>query len=613
MVVASKQIFLVEFSEQIREIKEKNLLDGDSICIAFNPVIHDALEKESMPVVDVRTLFSEKEIWSDYPAHNNLSFILTKKIDSLTGSDLFDSLHYIFKISVDQVHLYITIIAAVIHKYHPEVIYSSALNKIHVNEDGLIRSDLSLISLIVQEIAKQYHFTHYQFNELPHSIMDISNLVSFGQPTYLFSKLKRRVKGLIRKITQFIAEPLVNKLDKNVKRVISVECDDLNYISPCLKKENIQVLKFEYYDQSLVTNFTLFSHDKIINELQRDATLVGALTYKGVSILKILSPQIQSILSNLGKVSSLYSKVAEFVDKVNPEAVFVRSLTCFYLPNILFHKICEEKNIPLICWMHGGYGGYYSLPGYDVTDYRLTRNHIVYGEAAIEAVNSNRSIMKKLNYYESYYFLACGSPYREALYQGYTRPCHEKKVVVLTISATPVYNSYYYGLHYEDGLFNNLEAHIEIIRCLMKFSDRYTIIVKDYPVNNMRSVWESLLSEMPGNDIKIITKEQSYSEVIKSADLLIYTWVSTSFIEGLLTDADIFLFDRGPVTSGLEKRLKQICYSDSVSVVCEELEKYLEKGDFYQQERNELKNYFITQLPNDEKAKRIKHYLENIQ
>ena len=50
--------------------------------------------------------------------------------------------------------------------------------------------------------------------------------------------------------------------------------------------------------------------------------------------------------------------------------------------------------------MHGGYGANYSLPGYDITDYRLSDNHFVYGQA-VKRLLTSKMCNKFVSFYKS--------------------------------------------------------------------------------------------------------------------------------------------------------------------------------------------------------------------
>ena len=47
--------------------------------------------------------------------------------------------------------------------------------------------------------------------------------------------------------------------------------------------------------------------------------------------------------------------------------------------------------------MHGGYGAYTSLPGYDVTDFFSVSRHLSYGAGSAETINSSSSVLRALS------------------------------------------------------------------------------------------------------------------------------------------------------------------------------------------------------------------------
>ena len=58
---------------------------------------------------------------------------------------------------------------------------------------------------------------------------------------------------------------------------------------------------------------------------------------------------------------------------------------------------CKNQHIR----SHGGFGLTYSLGSYDVTDFRLCKNHISYGNYLKDLIDSNDCILKLLNLNEN--------------------------------------------------------------------------------------------------------------------------------------------------------------------------------------------------------------------
>ena len=78
------------------------------------------------------------------------------------------------------------------------------------------------------------------------------------------------------------------------------------------------------------------------------------------------------------------------------------------------------------------------------------------------------------------------------------------------------------------------------------------------------------------------------------SDLNIIPWISTTFFEALYFNADIFVMEEDLFEKPLKNGLKdEIFYFKSTKNFLSELDKYLEKGNFYTSDKKKSKNYFL--------------------
>ena len=91
-----------------------------------------------------------------------------------------------------------------------------------------------------------------------------------------------------------------------------------------------------------------------------------------------------------------FYKAKRVVNRIKPSCVIFQSLAPFDSANITFKKVCIDLKIPFVIWMHGGYGLSYSLPGYDVTDFRFCKNHISWGIFVSDLAGNNDCILKQM-------------------------------------------------------------------------------------------------------------------------------------------------------------------------------------------------------------------------
>ena len=126
----------------------------------------------------------------------------------------------------------------------------------------------------------------------------------------------------------------------------------------------------------------------------------------------------------------IYSYILRYMQ---PRRIFVQTLSSFNINSMLINSIAKEISVKVYCWMHGGYGAYTSLPGFDVTDFMHSTNHIVYGSAAKCTITSDESILRSLYPNVQFNTLILGSPYLDMLYSKQKRCNRMRKKIVFSL------------------------------------------------------------------------------------------------------------------------------------------------------------------------------------
>ena len=258
--------------------------------------------------------------------------------------------------------------------------------------------------------------------------------------------------------------------------------------------------------------------------------------------------------------------------------------------------------------MHGGYGGYTSLPGYDITDFKHTENHFVYGAASKETICSSSSILRLMYSHKIFSTLILGSPYTEKLYTNLQKANLPKKKKI-TFSFLGIYdnNSYYFGYDRPYEYLNFWDECRQIVGALSMYSDKYEITIKDYPSSPFKFLVEELLQELKCDEINYISSEISYKDVINKSNILIYPWVSTSFIEGLNVEADILLFDNSNMCQTAKKTLQNCTiFSTEIAQFLNNLKDYLKHNENYKSTNiAALRDYYMCSLDNDARVNKV--------
>ena len=118
---------------------------------------------------------------------------------------------------------------------------------------------------------------------------------------------------------------------------------------------------------------------------------------------------------------------------------------------------------------------------------------------------------------------------------------------------------------------------------------------------------------MKDKHIIYVSSECKYKSIIQDANALIYPWVSTSFIEGLYTSADILLYDNSEMTIEANTVLKDCSvFSSDLNVFIKELGDYLDNLSLLSTNNENtndcsviLKNYFIQSIDNKSRINTI--------
>jgi len=592
-----KELMICEFPWQVDLIEQS--LNANTIVMALNPSSAYALEKRGIPFSDARSYYSHQDLWAQYPVHTRRTIQLTDRLDEIVwqvdsrfrenGLRCFDSLFYTVKIAVDQVVYLLHVFSRLLSTHAIGKVACLELRGPYWDDLVLYKGNFSLASFVLTLLADQHKFqleyVPYPAGHCPDS-RTIRSSFSFGQPT---------IRGLLR-YGVTLRDKLVGIRDwwgRPRANLLSVTCRELEALRDPLRKSGVRVSTYRDGVTYTAREHDYPCADEIMAIMARDTTVRSLLAHDGVDLFPLISKTIRRLLNNFERLFAVFRDVTATFAGNRIDAVFLASLTPFHMPNIFVAHLCKARNIPCYCWMHGGYGAYYSLPGYDVVDFRLGKRHCVYGQANRDLLESNRCVTRQLGFTNQDVHVT-GSPFLEQRYGNYVRPDNVKKKILFTIGNYYVHNAFYFGYNRPYAEFCNWDEHKAIIRALAKHQNEYDIVIKDYPASPMRSTWESLLADVGGNRVKVITDGTRYQDVLTSSDLHIFSWISTTFMESLLTDADMFLLDTSDITVEADACLREsIGFSSDTDEFIARLDAYLTAGKFYTQTKDRLRVYFM--------------------
>jgi hypothetical protein len=293
-----------------------------------------------------------------------------------------------------------------------------------------------------------------------------------------------------------------------------------------------------------------------------------------------------------------YYKAKKIVNRIKPTCVIFQHAMPVNVANITFRKVCNEDKIPFAIWMHGGYGLSYSVPNYDITDFRFCKNHISYGHYLKDLIEDNRCILKKFKFIENYNILPVGSPRLDdenskVKRNNFLKIDNKKKTILFASGLLMLRNSFRFGRDREKYETSTWEFHYDILNLLRKYQDRYNIIFKDYESGH-KNLWKKILKDFKTEKILYISNEVKINSLLRLSDLNIIPWISTTFFEALYHDADIFVIEEDLLDKYQEHNFKkEIFFFKNTKNFLSELEKYLESGQFYTRAKENSKNHFL--------------------
>jgi len=590
----------------------------NDIVLTIDQDVIELCEEQAFSHVDIEKLFYQRELFECYKLFTELTWEVEKSIKieiqktCNNGSDeVLEWFCLPLKILVDQIIFYKSVLEKSLSLY--------SINKIVIRNDVnlnftnalLVDANVSMLSLVARDVANNNGVlidqTYILSSDKNHQE---SSYFSFGQASGSFlkygdykeySNIRQKLNNFrsLVEYSRFIFSIITIKLSFSLNKnyFLSVGCRELDCISSSIENHGVKVVKLNS------------EHCTFINSRKADVfgkkIIDKDFIYENFNFKEYLIKFTGLVLLN--SKSLIYKRKIAFkiFSYLKPSTIFVQTLSSFNLNSMVINSVANELNIKVYCWMHGGYGGYSSISGYDVTDYRFTKNHIVYGEAVKDSIKSKESILKVIYPGIDYNVMILGSPYTKTLLPIRKALHKTKKKIVFSLPGVYGSNNFFFGRDRPHPYLNWWKQLKKIIIALSKFEDNFDIIIKDYFYSPQKYRIKKILEKLGNNKILYLSNEKSYSETIFDADILIYPWISTSFIEGLETKADILIFDDSimlPLTKSIlsNSQVFETCVDRFIINMQNYLKNYNAKpvkSDSKIRKANKMKNYFIEPIP----------------
>tara|TARA_B110000008_G_scaffold178751_1_gene178049 strand:- start:5248 stop:7167 length:1920 start_codon:yes stop_codon:yes gene_type:complete len=608
-----KRIVCVDNKSDFFSVSEE--IQVNDIILTIDQDVVELCQEKSFPYVEIEKLFYPNELFDSYKLFTDLTLQIEKSIKISiqkvfnNGSDeVFEWFVFPLKILIDQIIFYKCTIEKSLSAFSVNKLVIQRDINLNFTDSFLVDANVSMLSLVAKDFAENngvlidqtYNHrnnknncekSYFSFGQVSESILKYG---SSKEHSTIGQKLNN-FKSLIN-YTRCIFSVLPSKLNVflNKKYFLSVGCREFDCISSSIESQGVRVVK-------LNSEHSVFINRKKADDLGKKI-IDKDLIYENFNFKNYLIKFTGLVLINTNSLIYKRKIALKFFNYFKPSSIFVQTLSSFNLNAMVINSIAKELNIKVYCWMHGGYGGYSSISGYDVTDYRFTKNHIVYGEAVKDSINARESILKVIYPNVDFNVMILGSPFTKTFLPTKNELKKTKKKIVFTLPGVYGSNNYFFGKDRPHPYLNWWIELKQIIIALSKFEDNFDIVIKDYSYGPQQYRIKKILKKLRKNKILYISSEKNYLEVISDADILIYPWISTSFIEGLKTKADILIFDDSKMLSTTETILNNFpVFETSLDRFIISMNNYLNNynkqklamDDLKIRDINTMKNYFI--------------------
>ena len=593
------KIILVEFPWQANQILENKELQN-CVIVSTDPEASYILRKNNCKYFETDEICDHNELWDKYKHITENSLKITKILDKYLWKvdsrfrDLqwgfFDDFHYIFKTSYETSYYYVELISRLIKKFNPDQIILAETKDMNLDNDMLLDPNKSLFKFLFQNLKENKSEIQIKYMK-SHNKIIVDNLnKNFFNKKIIKEKLKNSFYKLSFYFNYFFTKP----------KYFSVNCYEIIKFKNLYPKDSKKFICYNHGNINLTNSSSDWKYFKdFCKNIENDSEFKELSIYKNINFNNLFFEIVLQLSKRFDNFIKEYKDSKKIINKIKPKCLIFSSMIPFDGSNVIFRKICNDLKLPYALWVHGGFNQF-SLPGLDVTDFRFCENHISYGTHLSETIKDERCILNKLDLPKNFKVYPIGSPRFDYFLNKKkikkNLKMNNKFTVLFAIGCLEIRNQFYFGYNRKKSFSMQWELHYQVIKLLKKYQNKYNIIVKDFPQGYPigRNLWKGVLSDIGANNISYVSDESSLTDLFKISDLNILSSSSTPFFESLYCDADIFLIEEDIDINLYRKKLKNelFCF-DNVDEYLEELEKYLELGNFYKRKKTISRNYFV--------------------
>lgn len=605
-----KTLFICETTEEANEIAKRFRPELDTVfALSFQACTE--LSRWGLPFVeprDVPTLGSSLQ--RSRQGYERSCQILELLCQSCVGDDRFDSISvelidahlYLLKIAIDQSILIIECVGFLLEAVRPERVIVPKKDAIRITGEGLIDPSVSITSALLSNSPMFDGIELGEYSSYSGQTQTVTG-TSFGQVGAWNLNFSRGMNWPRRLIRRELPRHLARLASEKLGLLIAAPCRRFGTeLILSLNSKEVHRLRSAGRPRVIVIRVlgSRRRHSRMIEEVSSRTTLQGTgqvegpTTYRGVSLSVVVDPIIDHIVRSVVDLRGKLRPFEKLIRKLRPSLIVIDSLSPFNRDAPILRIVASKLQLRVACWMHGGYGAYESLAGYEVTDLRLGKAHFVYGPAVRELLEELPESARDCGAQAPSKVIAVGTPYFERLYAGSQRTSRrsERLKVLFCLGHRFTRNQFSFGYErpgIETGLWRE---NILIAKMLSSVSHKVDVVIKDYPFSPDREYWSRFAEE---HGVEFLSGEVPFDEVLKSADCVVLTWISTTFYQALLAKMPILLWDNSDLTPSSKKVLLQYPgYREEVNSFCELAHQMILDESVLGLESQELARHFLS-------------------
>lgn len=568
------KLFVFEFSGQIDYILAKVM--PEDVVWAVNSECIAMAKKKNLNILRLEEIYCHDELYAKYGERLKAVEELCSKLDGFLIEEgafpLFKYSLYEMKIFLDQVYYYTFIINKITEKYAIKEIISEAPKSECLKKKGLflcLDDRVSVLSILLKNrINSPIRLSYFPATALA---AGVDHKISV-----LGSTLSRRLH-IVKQVFHAMKEGAALTLTWGKKKpiILAIESKDMTEIANNFNRVKVINRLLQCIDFFIEKRSSKEKElEQFRNAIEKEGHLALFFEMNNFDIKDMLLDFSLKIYKRKAATKVVQKAISFIMRKLNVEKV-VFSTLAFYGVRSFIHRWCEENDIDFYCWMHGGYGGYMSLPGYDCTDFRLCQNHIVYGKLAKLSIEQCE-YLRYVNSDCSNNVFVLGSPFFYSKYRDRrSRVGSQKKKIALILSCYYDHNCYFLGCDSPYESQNYVHDIYEIIALLKQYEDEHDIVVKDYPSARFKNTIQNIFDSLLVRKIKYVSSI-GYDEFIPTVDLAVQYYSTTSLVESMLVGCDVALYDPAKKVEGSGEFFESLyIYSSDINTFIGKLDKKL--------------------------------------